>query len=228
MFLDGYGPLILTGTWMTVKLGLLSLAGSMIIGLMGASCKLSKSKILNEIATVYTTLIRSVPDLVLMLLIFFSLQMLLNRMTDWLSVSQIDINPFSAGVMTLCFIYGAYFTETFRGAFMSVPLGQTEAGFAYGMSKWKVFRRILFPQMMRFALPGIGNNWQVLIKSTALVSIIGLNDLLRATQDAGKGTTQFFYYSIVCALVYLAITTISHVFLMKLEQRYSVGLRRAQ
>jgi histidine transport system permease protein len=228
VFLDGYGPLILTGTWMTVKLGVLSLAGSMAIGLAGASCKLSKNQFFSGIATAYTTLIRSVPDLVLMLLIFFSLQIVLNRFTDWLAIAQIDINPFSAGVMTLCFIYGAYFTETFRGAFLSVPLGQTEAGVAYGMSRWMVFRRILFPQMMRFAVPGIGNNWQVLIKSTALVSIIGLNDLLRATQDAGKGTTRFFYFSIICALVYLAITTISNVLLIWIEQRYSAGLRRAR
>ena len=228
MFLDGYGPLILTGFWMTVKLGVLALAGSVAIGLAGASCKLSKNKFSSGIATAYTTLIRSVPDLVLMLLIFFSLQIVLNRFTDWLAITQIDINPFSAGVMTLCFIYGAYFTETFRGAFLSVPLGQIEAGVAYGMSRWMVFSRILFPQMMRFAVPGIGNNWQVLIKSTALVSIIGLNDLLRATQDAGKGTTRFFYFSIICALFYLAITTISNVVLIRIDQRYSIGLRRAR
>lgn len=226
MFLDGYGPLILQGAWTTVKLGVLSLVGAGALGLIGASMKLSKNKAANAVAMVYTTLIRSIPDLVLMMLVFFSLQIWLNQLTDWLSFRQIDIDPFSAGIVTLSFIYGAYFAETFRGAFMSVPRGQIEAAIACGMGQLLVFRRILFPLMMRFALPGIGNNWQVLIKSTALVSIIGLNDLLRATQDAGKGSMHFFFYSILCALVYLSITTVSQVVLTILERRYSVGVRK--
>jgi histidine transport system permease protein len=227
MFLNGYGPLILSGTWTTLKLGLLSMAGSMLIGMIGASCKLSASRVLRGAATAYTTLIRAVPDLVLMLMIFYSLQMLLNVVTDWLTVDQIDINPFIAGVATLSFVYGAYFTETFRGAFQSLPNGQIEAGASFGMNRWKVFRRISFPQMMRFALPGIGNNWQVLIKATALVSIIGLNDLLAATGDAGKATMQIFYFSIVCGLIYLTITTVSNFVLIWLERHYSAGARRA-
>jgi ABC-type arginine transport system permease subunit len=89
-------------------------------------------------------------------------------------------------VLVLGFIYGAYFTETFRGAFLSVPRGQLEAGSAYGMTNWQVFTRIMFPQMMRFALPGIGNNWQVLVKSTALVSIIGLADVVKARRTPAR------------------------------------------
>jgi len=141
---------------------------------------------------------------------------------------QIDINPFVAGVITLAFIYGAYFTETFRGAFQSVPTGQIEAAMAYGMTPWQVFRRVLFPQMMRFALPGIGNNWQVLIKATALVSIIGLTDIVKITQDAGRSTMQLFFFSIVAAAIYLAITTVSNLILMWLERRYSAGVRKGQ
>ncbi|WP_104668722.1 ABC transporter permease [Ensifer adhaerens] len=226
MFLDGYGSLMLGGTWTTIKLGLLSMAVALIIGLIGASAKLSRSRPLRAIATAYTTLIRSVPDLVLMLLLFYSLQILLNRLTDWMSVEQIDIDPFAAGIATLSFIYGAYFTETFRAAFLAVPRGQMEAAVAHGMGAWLAFRRILFPQMMRFALPGIANNWQVLIKATALVSIIGLNDLLQATQDAGKASMQFFYFSVICAFIYLAITTISNGALILMERRYSIGFRR--
>ncbi|MDO7197423.1 ABC transporter permease [Acinetobacter pittii] len=228
MFFSGFGPLLLSGTWMTIQLALLSLLLSVIIGLIGASSKLSSIKILRYIATAYTTLIRSVPDLVIMLLLFYSLQLGLNQITEALQMDQIDINPFVAGVITLAFIYGAYFTETFRGAFQSVPKGQIEAAMAYGMTPWQVFYRILFPQMMRFALPGIGNNWQVLIKATALVSIIGLTDIVKITQDAGRSTMQLFFFSIVAAAIYLAITTVSNLILMWLERRYSAGVRKGQ
>ncbi|RSO37855.1 ABC transporter permease [Acinetobacter lactucae] len=228
MFFSGFGPLLLSGTWMTIQLALLSLLLSVIIGLIGASSKLSSIKILRYIATAYTTLIRSVPDLVIMLLLFYSLQLGLNQITEALQMDQIDINPFVAGVITLAFIYGAYFTETFRGAFQSVPKGQIEAAMAYGMSPWQVFHRVLFPQMMRFALPGIGNNWQVLIKATALVSIIGLTDIVKITQDAGRSTMQLFFFSIVAAAIYLAITTVSNLILMWLERRYSAGVKKGQ
>ena len=227
MFFSGFGPLLLSGTWMTIQLALLSLLLSVIIGLIGASSKLSSIRILRYI-TAYTTLIRSVPDLVIMLLLFYSLQLGLNQITEALQMDQIDINPFVAGVITLAFIYGAYFTETFRGAFQSVPKGQIEAAMAYGMSPWQVFHRVLFPQMMRFALPGIGNNWQVLIKATALVSIIGLTDIVKITQDAGRSTMQLFFFSIVAAAIYLAITTVSNLILMWLERRYSAGVRKGQ
>lgn len=228
MSFSGYGPLLLSGTWMTIQLALLSLLLSVIIGLIGASSKLSNIKALRYIATAYTTLIRSVPDLVIMLLLFYSLQLGLNRITEALQMDQIDINPFVAGVITLAFIYGAYFTETFRGAFQSVPRGQIEAAMAYGMTPWQVFHRVLFLQMMRFALPGIGNNWQVLIKATALVSIIGLTDIVKITQDAGRSTMQLFFFSIVAAAIYLAITTVSNLILIWLERHYSAGVRKGQ
>ena len=228
MSFSSYGPLLLSGTWMTIQLALLSLLLSVIIGLIGASSKLSNIKALRYIATAYTTLIRSVPDLVIMLLLFYSLQLGLNQITEALQMDQIDINPFVAGVITLAFIYGAYFTETFRGAFQSVPRGQIEAAMAYGMTPWQVFHRVLFPQMMRFALPGIGNNWQVLIKATALVSIIGLTDIVKITQDAGRSTMQLFFFSIVAAAIYLAITTVSNLILIWLERHYSAGVRKGQ
>ena len=228
MFLYGFGPLIAAGTAQTIALSALSLAASVGIGLAGAAAKLSSNRVLAGIATGYTTLIRSVPDLVLMLLLFYSIQIWLNHATDLLGLEQIDIDPFVAGVLTLGFIYGAYFTETFRGAFMSVPRGQLEASAAYGMTRMQTFRRVLFPQMMRFALPGIGNNWQVLVKATALVSIIGLADLIKAAQDAGKSTFNMFFFLLIAALIYLAITTASNLALMRLERKYSIGVRKAQ
>jgi histidine transport system permease protein len=220
MVFQGFGPLLLAGEWETVKLAVLSLGAAFVLGLAGAAAKLSPNRVLARIGTMYTTLIRAVPDLVLMLLLFYSIQIWLNHLTDAMGMDQIDIDPFVAGVITLGFIYGAYFTETFRGAFLAVPRGQLEAGHAYGMSGVRVFVRILFPQMMRFALPGIGNNWQVLVKAPALVSIIGLADVVKAAQDAGRSTFNLFFFLVIAALIYLAITTISNFALIWLERRY--------
>ncbi|AKT31964.1 ABC transporter permease [Pseudomonas syringae pv. actinidiae] len=226
--LKGFGPLLLEGTWMTIKLAVLSLALSILLGLVGASAKLSSSALLRVPAQIYTTLIRGIPDLVLMLLIFYSLQTWLTMLTDAMEWEYIEINPFGAGVITLGFIYGAYFTETFRGAILSVPRGQVEAATAYGLKRGQRFRYVVFPQMMRYALPGIGNNWQVLLKATALVSIIGLADLVKASQDAGKSTYQLFYFLVLAALIYLMITSASNFALRWAERHYAAGSREAQ
>lgn len=225
--LKGFGPLLLEGAWMTVKLSLSSLALSVLLGLIGASAKLSSLKLLRLPAQLYTTLIRGVPDLVLMLLIFYSLQTWLTLITVALGWEYIEINPFVAGIITLGFIYGAYFTETFRGAMLAVPRGQVEAATAYGLSRTQRFRFVMFPQMMRFALPGLGNNWMVILKATALVSIIGLADLVKAAQDAGKSTYQLFFFLVLAALTYLVITSLSNVVLRCLERHYAVGSREA-
>ncbi|WP_057395722.1 ABC transporter permease [Pseudomonas fluorescens] len=225
--MKGFGPLLLEGAWMTVKLSILSLLLSVLLGLIGASAKLSSVKLLRIPAQLYTTLIRGVPDLVLMLLIFYSLQTWLTGITQALDWEYIEINPFVAGIITLGFIYGAYFTETFRGAMLAVPRGQVEAATAYGLSRTQRFRFVVFPQMMRFALPGIGNNWMVILKATALVSIIGLADLVKAAQDAGKSTYQLFYFLVLAALIYLVITSTSNYVLRWLERRYAAGSREA-
>jgi histidine transport system permease protein len=225
--LYGYGNIILQGSLITIELALLSVIVSIVLGLAGASAKIFGSRWMSVITDIYTTLIRGIPDLVLMLLIFYGLQISLNEITEYVGVGQINIDPFVAGVLTIGFIYGAYFTETFRGAFIIVPKGQIEAAVAYGFSPWQIFRIILFPQMMRFALPGIANNWQVTLKATALVSIIGLADVVKATQNAGKGTYHFFLFTIVAAAVYLLFTTISNLVLLWLERRYEVGHRNA-
>ncbi|MEX6675347.1 ABC transporter permease [Pseudomonas sp. W2Oct36] len=226
--LKGFGPLLLQGTWMTVKLSVMSLLLAIVLGLLGASAKLSKAAVLRVPAQIYTTLIRGVPDLVLMLLIFYSLQTWLTTLTNAMEWDYIEIDPFSAGVITLGFIYGAYFTETFRGAILAVPRGQVEAATAYGLSRSQRFRMVVFPQMMRFALPGIGNNWQVVLKATALVSIIGLADLVKAAQDAGKSTYQLFFFLVIAALIYLVITSVSNFALRWAERRYAAGSREAQ
>lgn len=223
MFLDGYWELIKTGTWATIKLALLSVLLSFILGLLGACAKLFGGALFRAIATIYTTIIRAVPDLVLMLLLFFSIQMGLNQLTDLLGWKVIQIDPFWAGVIVIGMIYGAYFTETFRGAFLAIPKGQIEAGMAYGMTPMQVFMHILFPQMMRFAIPGIGNNWLVVLKATALVSIIGLSDLVKASQDAGRATGDMFKFILIAGFIYLVLTSLSNIVLWYLERRYSAG-----
>ena len=226
--LYGYGSIIFDGALVTIEQALLSVALSFLLGLIGAAAKSSQSKIARLLSGIYTTLIRGVPDLVLMLLIFYGLQIIVNMVTESLGIGQINIDPFVAGVLTIGFIYGAYFTETFRGAYLMVPKGQLEAGVAYGFSPWQAFRHILFPQLMRFALPGIANNWQVTLKATALVSIIGLSDVVKATQNAGKGTYQFFYFTIVAAGVFLIFSNLTNLILVLLERRFSMGVRSAE
>ncbi|MGJ7515056.1 ABC transporter permease [Pseudomonas baetica] len=225
--LKGFGPMLLQGSWMTVKLSLMCLLVSVGLGLIGASAKLSRSALLRMPAQAYTTLIRGVPDLVLMLLIFYSLQTWLTQLTEAMGWEYIEIDPFSAGVITLGFIYGAYFTETFRGAILAVSRGQMEAATAYGLTRAQRFRLVVFPQMMRFALPGIGNNWMVILKATALVSIIGLADLVKVAQDAGKSSYQLFFFLMLAALIYLVVTTVSNYVLRRLEIFYAAGTREA-
>lgn len=225
--LHGYGPSILEGTILTLEVSVAALFIAMLFGMSGALAKLSQSVVLSSIAKIYTTVIRGIPDLVLMLLVFFGGQVLINQVAPLVGYDEyIDINPFIAGVSTIGFIFGAYMTETFRGAILAVNRGQLEAGYAYGMSGGQVFRRILLPQMVRHALPGFGNNWLVLVKTTALVSIIGLDDMVRKAGMAAGATRMPFTFYVVVAINYLLITTISIYLLKYLENRYSVGVRR--
>lgn len=217
---------IMDGALLTMAVALVSVAIAVVLGLVTASAKLSASRTAQTVAAVYTTVIRGVPDLVMMLLIFFGGQLTVNAIGGYFGWDYIDINPFVAGTLTIGFIFGAYMGETFRGAFLAVPVGLLEAGYAYGMSRSQVFARILMPQMMRHALPGIGNNWLVLMKTTALVAIIGLHDMVfRAGSHGGSTRDPFFFYFVV-ALIFLAFTTVSIWGLRWLEKRYSVGVRR--
>jgi arginine/ornithine transport system permease protein len=225
--LHGYGPSIFEGTILTLEVSLVSLMLAMVLGMAGALAKLSRSPLLKGLATLYTTVIRGIPDLVLMLLVFFGGQVFVNQVAPVFGYDEyIDINPFIAGVLTIGFIFGAYMTETFRGAILAVNRGQLEAGYAYGMSSFKVFRRILFPQMVRHALPGFGNNWLVLVKTTALVSIIGLDDMVRKASMAAGATRMPFTFYVVVAINFLLITTVSIYLLKYVEDKYSIGVRR--
>jgi arginine/ornithine transport system permease protein len=172
-------------------------------------------------------LIRGVPDLVLMLLVFFGGQIAVNALLQRFGMAYVDIDPFVAGVATLGFIFGAYFTETFRGAIIAVPRGQIEAGRAFGLTRAQVFRRITGPQMLRFAIPSFTNNWLVLVKSTALVSVIGLNDMMQKAGQAAGATRQPFTFYLAVGVLYLGITTLSVLALRVLEARVSRGVKVA-
>lgn len=226
--LHGYGPRLLEGALVTIELSVLSLILAIVLGLLTASAKMSRNWLLHRLGTLYTTIIRGVPDLVLMMLLFFGGQIGINMFTDWLydrfNVDIfINVNEFVAGVLTIGLIFGAYMGETFRGAFLAVDSGQIEAGRAYGMSQWLVFRRIRFPLMMRHALPGLSNNWMVLLKTTALVSIIGLSDMVRVAAEASKATREPFTFMIIVAIIYLLIASVSEWGFARLQKRYDVG-----
>jgi His/Glu/Gln/Arg/opine family amino acid ABC transporter permease subunit len=222
-----YLPFLLEGALITAWVAIASAVLAIVLGLVTASLKLAPSRISGASAATYTTVIRGVPDLVLMLLIFFGGQALVNDIGAYFEWDYIDVNPYIAGIGTIGFVFGAYMGETFRGAILAVPVGMLEAGRAYGMTKWQVFHRILVPQMMRHALPGIGNNWLVLMKSTALVSVIGLNELVFRAGQAGGSTREPFIFYLFVAFVFLTFTTLSIWGLRWLEKRYSAGVRKA-
>ena len=227
--LKGYGPALLEGAVVTIELAFFSLALALVLGLIGASAKLSKSRVAIGIATTYTTLIRGVPDLVMMLLFYYGGQVAVNNLSDYLyDAYDIDFffqfDPFISGVITIGLIFGAYMAETFRGAFLAVESGQIEAARAYGFSRWRTFHRIILPQMLRHALPGIGNNWQVLLKTTALVSIIGLTAMVRVAEEAAKAERMPLHFFIPVAFVYLSLTAGSELFIKWLNKRANIGV----
>jgi len=226
---SSYYTAILQGSVLTVGVSLCALLVSIVLGLLGAAAKLSGRPVLVSIASGYTTVIRGVPDLVVMLLVFYGGTIGINHLLEVSgSKATIDINPFFAGVLTLGFIYGAYMTETFRGAILAIPKGQMEAAWAFGMGRTQTFLRITAPQMVRYALPGFTNNWLVLIKSTALVSLIGLKEMTYLAKQASAATRSPFAFFLFTAGLFLVYTTVSLVALKKLNARYSLGTKRGQ
>ncbi len=222
-----YMPLIMRGALLTVEVAIVSLLVAILLGMIGAVAKLSKSRIAKTIAGIYTTIIRGIPDLVLMTIIFFGGQIVVNDIGEKLGWEYIDVNPFVAGTLAIGFIFGAYFAESFRGGILAVSRGEIEAGYAFGMTPAQVFFRITLPAMIRHALPGFGNNWLVMVKTTALVSVIGLQDMVYNANLAGGSTRKPFTFLCVTAFLFLIITGISDVGLRWMDKRFSVGVRKA-
>ena len=223
-----YRQILIEGTIVTISLAVLSLLLSVGFGLLGAFAKLSPSRGLRRIGKLYTTFIRSVPELVLMMLIFYGGQAMLNDIGQATGLwGYVDVNQFIAGVLTLGFIFGAYMAETFRGAILAIPRGQIEAALSVGMSARQVFTLVTWPQMVRYALPSFTNNWLVLVKATALVSVIGLHDLVWNAFSAGRSNHKLFTFMFAVLVIYLIITAVSDSALRWVDRKYSAGERKA-
>ena len=224
--LEGYGWLLWEGAKLTISVALGAMAIAIVLGLIGAWGKLAKSAVATTAANTYTTVIRGVPELVLILLVYYGAPTLVQEIcSNWGVDIIINLNPFVSGVSTIGFIYGAFTTEVFRGAYLAVPTGQIEAARAMGMNRILTFRRILLPQMWRFALPGLGNVWMVLIKATALMSVIQLPELMRNSYVAAQSTRKPFTFYFAASIIYLIITIVSMIGQQQAEKWASRGVR---
>jgi len=227
--LHGFGEQLALGTWMTVRLACAAVAIGLLLGLAGAGAKLSSSRALRSIGSGYTTLVRGIPELLVVLMVYFGSSTVLMSIASLFGYDEyIEISPFVAGTAALGFTFGAYASEVFRGAFMAIPSGQKEAAQALGMSRAKTFRRILLPQVWRVALPGLGNLFMVLLKDTALVSVIGLEELMRKTTFAVGHTKEPFTFYLAAAFIYLGLTVLTMAATHFLERRANRGLRGAR
>jgi His/Glu/Gln/Arg/opine family amino acid ABC transporter permease subunit len=219
----GAGPLLLEGFGVTIAVALLSLALATVLGGLGAAAKLGGGWLARGAADVYTTVIRGVPELVTILIVYFAGQRLVNVLAQSVGLQGVDVSVFAAGVLSIGFIYGAYMTETFRGAYLAVPRGQIEAARAFGLSKGRTLWRIVIPQLARHALPGYANVWQVLVKATAIVSIIGLSDLVGLALRIGRRERDPFTFLLVVLVAYLLITAVSNWGFRVAERRFARG-----
>ena len=226
--LKGYGWMLWQGLELTVLVGLCAMAVALVMGMIGAWAKLSPPGVGRGLAATYTTVVRGVPELLLILLVYYGVPTLIQDLATSAGHDLIiDLNPFVAGVITIGLIYGGFATEVFRGAYLAVPRGQIEAARAIGMDRALTFRRVILPQMWRFALPGLGNVWMVLIKATALISVIQLEELMRSADIAARATRLPFTFFFVASLLYLAITIVSTVIQQRAEAWANRGVRRA-
>lgn len=224
----GFGDEILLGAWLTLQLAVSSLVFGLLLGLLAAAAKLSKIRVARYIANAYTELIRGVPEMLVVLVVFFGASAALQKIMGLFGYEEyIEVNAFIAGTTALGLVFGAFASEVLRGGFLAVPAGQIEAGIACGMTPWQVFSRIRLPQMWRFAIPGLGNLWMVLLKDTSLISVIALDELLRWSKVAAETTKQPFTFYMVAAAIYLVLAIISDLGRYKLEARASRGVRRA-
>jgi His/Glu/Gln/Arg/opine family amino acid ABC transporter permease subunit len=205
------------------------MAIAIVLGLIGAWGKIVPSTPANLTAGLYTTVVRGVPELVMILLVYYGVPTMIQDLSSAISGQDvyINLNPFMAGVLTIGFIYGAFSTEVFRGAYLAVDRGQIEAARACGMGKVLTFRRVLLPQMWRYALPGLGNVWMVLIKATALISVIQLPELMRNSDIAARSTQLPFTFYFLASFIYLLITIASLLGQQKMEAWASRGVRKA-
>lgn len=207
--LHGFGDLLIKGTWITIQLAFVSWLFGMVLGLIGAAMQSSKFAILRKWVSIYTTIVRGIPEMLFVLFIGIGGALLIRTLLKTFGYTQyIEVSSFWLGVMALSIMFGAYATEVFRTALSTIPKGQWEAADSFGFTPTKTFIRIIMPQMWATALPGLSNLTLVLLKDTALISLLGLQDLMFFGQRAAQVTQKPFTFYLAIALIYLALTTL--------------------
>ena len=221
----GYGDELAWGVFTSVNIAVLAYAIGMLIGILGAVGKLTGSSLTRNLLNGYTTLVRAVPELILILILYYAGTAAINELLASMGYESIAINGFVAAVCVLGFVQGAYQTEVLRAAIQAIPIGQIEAAKAYGMSPFLAFRRITLPAMMPYAIPGLANLWLNATKDTSLIAVVGYTELTLATRQAAGNTKMYFSFFVVAGLIYLAITLLSQRGFAKLESSMRRGQR---
>ncbi|MGB3500506.1 MAG: ABC transporter permease [Mesorhizobium sp.] len=220
----GWGGNLLRGLMNSIYIALGAFGLGLLIGTCGAYAKLYGGPVARDLFEAYTTFVRAVPELVLILLIYFAGADLVNRLLVSLGYDRIDINGLVAGIVVLGFVQGAYATEVLRGAILSIPQGQIEAARAYGMSPVLMLRRITLPAMLPFAIPGLSNLWLIATKDTALLAVIGFSELTQETRQAAGATKAYFTFYLAAGCLYLALTLFSNVIIARIERWSRKGM----
>lgn len=207
----GWGALLLVGAGMTIIVTLVALAIGAAIGTLVAAAKLSRNWVANLVGEAYTLVFRGVPELLIIYLVYFGGSHAMTQLGALVGVQGFFGMPsFLAGALAVGIISASYQAEVFRGAYLAVAPGEIEAARSVGMSPMLNLRRVIGPQVLRFALPGLGNVWQLSLKDSALVSVTGLAELMRTTQVAAGSTRQYFAFYILGLVLYLIITGLSN------------------
>ncbi len=221
----GWGGALLTGAVTTVAISASAFAIGLVFGLFGAMGKLSGNRPVGLLLKLYTGTIRAVPELILIVGLYYAGTDGLNRLLLALGMPPVEVNGFVAAVAVLGFVQGAYMTEVLRGAILAVPAGQIEAARAFGMSPFLRFRRVTLPALLPNALPGMANLWMSVTKDSALVAVVGYQELALTTRLAGANTKQYFLFFLAAAVLYLVITLASNLVFHWLERRVRRGQR---
>lgn len=214
----GWGSRLLTGLIASVEIAVGAFGLGFLIGIGGAYGKLYGGPVLRDLLEVYTTVVRAVPELVLILLLYFAGTDLVNRLLTAFGYAPVDINGLVAGIGVLGVVQGAYSTEVLRGAILAIPQGQIEAARAYGMSPGTMLRRVTLPAMLPFAIPGLANLWLIATKDTALLAVVGFDELTQTTRTAAGATKAYFTFFIAAGVMYLALTLCSNTVLARVER----------
>ena len=220
----GWGDELFRATLMTIAVSITAMLIGFIFAAIFTPLKLSKFKFLNLIANIYTTVIRGVPELLVIYLFFFGGSGAIMFVASMFGYNEyIEINAFVTGSFAIGIISGAYSTEVFRGAIQSIDKGQFEAAKVLGFSKFKQFYKIVLPQMLRLAIPNLSNVWQITLKDTSLISVTGLVEIMRQSYIAAGSTRDPLFFYSFAAVLYLLLTFISMKLINKLEVKYSRG-----